>query len=101
MTETTPFDKSQNGSLQNWYLFQKMAKATIQELHNQKITIAMVTRDDITSNANPAPLLVISQLLWPSTTMNYGGPRTLIGSLWHLKCCGFRPKQTMAAKGRK
>ena len=82
MTETTPFDKSQNGRLQNWYLFQKMAKATIQELHNQKITIAMVAmRDHITSNANPALLLVISQLLWPSTTMNYGGPRTLIRSL--------------------
>ena len=43
-------------------------KATaIQELHDQKITITIVTMGaNITSIANPAPLSVTSQLLWPS-----------------------------------
>ena len=32
-------------------------------------------------DANLAPLSVISQLLWPSATTNYGGRRPQIGSL--------------------
>ena len=41
------------------------------------------------------------QMLWPSTTTNYGGRGMQIVSLWHQKYCGHRPQLTMATKGRK